>query len=240
MQVQWLKYKGSGDISSIYHILFRRIREACTENIAGEDWFPHAANPPSGALDWTGFQACWIYWVLSIVVWCFKVRFFRPEKIMIVSFTSMPLAQGIAPFPAKNQSFPPEKYVTTDRTWHYNPCPTGFVEVDMHSSFVTQMLESDHAFHDRVWWNLFPKKLNEMYKQQQGDNMGWCIHIVEGLNIAGLVWLCLLIFLLSGFVGIVYSAVTGDAGTAWTIASWFGTTVALSILCLQQLAKGVN
>ncbi|KAI0859818.1 hypothetical protein F4860DRAFT_242380 [Xylaria cubensis] len=151
----------------------------------------------------------------------------------------MPLPQGIGPCPAPTQSFPPEEYVKTDRTWHYDPCPSIFVEADIHHSFLTQMLGPDHAFSSIVWWNLFPKKLNEKYTQEQEDNIGWCVHIIEGINWAILVWLCLVIILLSGLVAVVYAKITGDHGTAWTIAGWLAASLGLFITCLQLFVKGV-
>ncbi|KAI1129025.1 hypothetical protein F5Y10DRAFT_161519 [Nemania abortiva] len=224
------------------HDVFKEIKKGYNTVIEGEDWFSRPAITFGRVSNCVASLPSWIGWMPSIVVWCFKVRLFKPENIRIVEFKSMPLPQGIAPFPSGKQSFPPEDYVLIEKTWHYYPCPVGG-ELDMHSSFVTQMLEPKHAFsRQSAWRDLFPKKLNSKYQQRSydnSDNRAWCIHIIEGLNIAGLVWLCLLVFLLSGLVGVVYSVVTGDPGAAWTVAGWFGTTIALSILCLQQSAKGI-
>ena len=80
-------------------------------------------------------------------------------------------------------------------------------ELEIHEAFVAQLLEPGHAFLDRTWWELFPKKLKVGYRHRAADDShigmddhtdgAWCVHIIEGLNTFAVVWVCLMIFVLS-------------------------------------------
>ena len=96
------------------------------------------------------------------------------------------------------------------------------------------MLEPGHAYQDDAWLQLFPKKLYSKLGYERGkQNLGWGIHVVEGVNTPGIVRLGLVIILGSGVLGVIYSAVSGDAGAGFTIAAWLATVAALFVASVQ-------
>lgn len=145
----------------------------------------------------------------------------------------MPIGQDVYPYGIQ-PSLPPENEVRTKKNWHYHPCPQMISHFRMDEAFVTHMLEPGHAYLDDAWTQLFPKKLRSEFRYQyQNTGIGWGIHIVEDLDHFAVAYVSLLIFLLSGIVGVVYSLVAKDVGAAFTIAAWLAGTVALSVTCLQ-------
>ena len=111
-----------------------------------------------------------------------------------------------------------------------------------HHSVVTH--EPGHVSTNSVWWNLFPKKLNTSCPYHiadgsddtiatNGTNETWCIHIIEEFHTFAVVSVCLLIFVSGGVLGIIYSAITSDAGAGFMIAAFFDGTAAVPLTCLQ-------
>jgi tetratricopeptide (TPR) repeat protein len=144
-------------------------------------------------------------------------------------FTLMPIRKVPRPYGIES-SLPPEEEVRQKRNWHYHPCPQEIERFVIDDAFITQLLEPGHAFLDNAWIELFPKKLKSELRYEPGRKPKvWGIHIVEGINVAVVTWLGLLIFVLSGGVGVVYAAVSGDPGTGFTISAFLATAMVLVV-----------
>lgn len=155
-------------------------------------------------------------------------------------FFLMPVPKGdeetLSPF-GLEPSYPPEDEVWAQR-WEYRPCPKSFTSFKMSEAFVTTMLEPGHAYRDDAWLHLFPKKLHSELKYQRGEqNVGWGIHIAEGVNSYEVVRLAFHITIGSGFFGVLYSAIAKDASAGFTIAAWIATVAALFVASAQLRAK---
>lgn len=153
-----------------------------------------------------------------------------------LQFFLMPIPKGqddaICPL-GFQLSYPPEDEVWA-RRWEYRPCPKSFNYFQMNEAFVTTMLEPGHAYRDDAWLQLFPKKLNSKLGYERGkENLGWGIHIVQGVNTSRVARLGLLIALGSGVVGVMYSSFSGDPGSGFTIAAWIASVATLSVASVQ-------
>ena len=145
----------------------------------------------------------------------------------------MPVGKTFRPV-AVEPALPPRREVDEKR-WHYHPCPQLISDFHMDEAFITQMFEPQHAHpKDDPWLELSPKKLNDKFRYKQNDTgMAWGIRIEEDLNPVAIAWIGLLISLLSGMIGVIYSLVTSDVGAAFTIAAWIAGNAALAVLYLQ-------
>jgi hypothetical protein len=144
-------------------------------------------------------------------------------------------ARTVHGFLVNGQCLPPEAEVK-EGNWHYYPCPDSMMNFD--GPFISTLLDPGHALEHDVWTLLFPKKLKaEFWESYQNKESAWGIHIIDGLNPSEIAWVSLLVLLASGLFGLVYSLVTQDPGTGFTIASWLATTTALAITCLQLRSK---
>jgi len=222
--------------------LFQRIHDVYWEIRSAESWISRLRLPTLLRLP------SWIHW-------CFDgVHFFTPKRADFISvsydifhlglmtsvcankiciqFTLMPIRQDVCPYGIE-PSLPPEDEVKK-QNWHYYPCPRLIERFQLDEAFITQLLEPGHAFLDDAWSELFPKKLKSEFRYEyQKTGIGWGIHIIEDLNPLAVTWVSLLVFLMSGALGLLYSLVTKDAGTGFTIATWFATAAALLVAFLQ-------
>lgn len=134
----------------------------------------------------------------------------------------------------KCPSLPPEHEVTILRNWHYHPCPREVEEFRIPETTAACLLEPGHAFPDDVWLELFPKKLHHSLAYESGTvTVAWGIQIVEGLNLAVIIWLLLLIFLFSALMAVLYSVITRDVAGAFTISAWLMGTSTLFTIYVQ-------
>jgi hypothetical protein len=134
-------------------------------------------------------------------------------------------------------SYPPEDEVKAQR-WDYQPCPKRFTNLHMSKAFVTTILEPGHAHHNDAWLHLFPKKLGSSLRYERGGtNLGWGIHIIEGLEYRKVAWVALLLVALSGILGILYSSISGDTGSAFTVAAWVVGAATLAICSVELSIK---
>ncbi|KAE9365777.1 hypothetical protein N431DRAFT_472372 [Stipitochalara longipes BDJ] len=88
------------------------------------------------------------------------------------------------------------------------------------------------------WLGCLPKRLEEQLlsrrRSSEPDTIvsGWGIHIDETLNEEALAILVLIILLFSAFLGITYSAKTGDASGGFTIAGYIATVMGVVVAVL--------
>lgn len=149
----------------------------------------------------------------------------------------MPWAEGEEQFliPIDLQrSYPPEDEVWAQR-WEYRPCPKSFTSFKLGEAFVKTMLAPGHSHRYDAWLHLFPKKLHSELKFQNGErNIGWGIHIAEGVDAYAAIFY---IAIGSGFFGVLYSTIAKDAGAGFTVAAWIATVAALFVAPSQLRAN---
>jgi hypothetical protein len=90
-----------------------------------------------------------------------------------------------------------------------------------------------------MWWfRRVPKKLSSGVLQAYIDTypnedvIGWGVHIIEGLNKKAVTWMCFLLLCLSFTVAILYTRLTHDASSGFTIVAFLVSAGALLLSAL--------
>lgn len=135
---------------------------------------------------------------------------------------------------ANPPDFPDEREVQAGR-YEYTPCPLKTrptAEIFLH-----HRVRPDCA--SRMWWfRRVPKKLSPGVLQAYIDTrpnedvIGWGVHIIEGLNKKAVTWMCFLLLCLSFTVAILYTRLTHDASSGFTIAAFLVSAGALLLPAL--------
>lgn len=116
---------------------------------------------------------------------------------------------------------PPREEVEVKHNYHYAPCPPDVQDQTLGLPFLHVLLEPGNHLDD-FWTNHIPKKLkNELeYKSGPDPVIGWGVHIVEGPNWHALAALSVVFVAASLVLALVYSFVTSDVSSAFTVGSF--------------------
>jgi len=116
-------------------------------------------------------------------------------------------------------SLPPAEEVNLKLNYHYKPCPTKGIHVPDNIFFDAFF---DPGVHLHEWClNRLPKKLDQSL--DGNSNSGWGIYIVEGPDWYVISLLVAVIFLASGFFGVLWSVLRHDLQGGFAIASYLAT-----------------
>lgn len=117
-------------------------------------------------------------------------------------------------------SLPPEEQVKA-KIYAYTPCQPATKD-PLALPFFHSLLEPGQHLDD-YWTRYMPKKLREVlaYNPQSAEPViGWGLYIIEGPNWYVLTWLTLIFVVFSVALALVYSCVTRDVSSGFTVGSF--------------------
>lgn len=167
-----------------------------------------------------------------------------PDMTMIagldfVRFRLVPVREKTQPWNFTSPALPPEQEVRQQR-YLYAPCPHDDYEIASLDHVMMHSLLTPGPHLDRFWLDQFPKKLKVPLSYRYGSgtsdapaNVAWGLRLRYGVNWTAMLWVLVVVVALSGAAAIVYSVVLGDPGSAFQIAGYVLTAVALLMGYLQ-------